>query len=226
MTAHTALPSEELSADPLRRVTQYQTAAVNARLKLFALLEAQGVPASEADDLVAALEAGAVAGAQCEVVELDGLASSERGARFEDGWDEGVKAVGEALVRIADRGWEQRAGGSAAAGELTVHLAYIRQRERAELERLQAFVRQMVHPATAPHTMSRRWVLDALGEAGGLCTAQTEELSSGNIILCTHEAGHYDASDEPKNGLPGGWHQCNTSVWNDSGAGSHPHKAV
>ncbi|MEU1806778.1 hypothetical protein [Streptomyces sp. NPDC019937] len=30
--------------------------------------------ASEADDLVAALEAGAVAGAQCQVVELDGMA--------------------------------------------------------------------------------------------------------------------------------------------------------
>jgi hypothetical protein len=53
-----------LIIDSVRRVTQYQTAGVNARLKPFALLEAQGVPASEADDLVAALEAGAVAGAQ------------------------------------------------------------------------------------------------------------------------------------------------------------------
>ncbi|MFC9878003.1 hypothetical protein ACFVJW_00005 [Streptomyces libani] len=48
-------------------MTQYQAAGTNAWLKLFVLLEAQGVPAAEADDLVAALEAGAVAGAQCEV---------------------------------------------------------------------------------------------------------------------------------------------------------------
>ncbi|MEV6782837.1 hypothetical protein [Streptomyces sp. NPDC051098] len=65
-------------------MTQYQTAGVNARLEVFALLEAQDVPASEADDLVAALEAGAVAGAvagaQCQVVELDGMApASGRG---------------------------------------------------------------------------------------------------------------------------------------------------
>ncbi|MFI1265511.1 MULTISPECIES: hypothetical protein [Streptomyces] len=58
---------------------QYQTAGVNARLRLFALLEAQGVAAGEAGDLVAALEAGAGAGAQCEVVELDGMAPASRG---------------------------------------------------------------------------------------------------------------------------------------------------
>jgi hypothetical protein len=52
-------------------VAQYQTAGVKARLRLFALLEAQGVPASEAGDLVA--------GAQCEVVELDGMVPASRG---------------------------------------------------------------------------------------------------------------------------------------------------
>ncbi|MFF9727503.1 hypothetical protein [Streptomyces gardneri] len=199
---------------------------MNARLRLFALLEAQGVSAEEADDLVAALEAGAVAGAQCEVVEFDGLAPGERGTEFEDGWDEGVKAVSDALVRIADRGWERRAGGSASAGELTVHFAYIRQRERADLERLQSFVRESVLPATSPHTMSRRWVLNALGEAGGLCTAQTVELSTGDIILCTRDAGHYDPTDKPTGGRPGGWHRCNSSIWNDSGAACIPHAAI
>jgi hypothetical protein len=49
-----------------------------------------------ASDLVAALEAGAVAGAQSEVVELDGMASASRGSLFADGWDEGVRAVSEA----------------------------------------------------------------------------------------------------------------------------------
>ncbi|WP_432004230.1 hypothetical protein [Streptomyces sioyaensis] len=62
-------------------MSEYQIAGVNARLKLFALLEAQGLPASEADDLVAAVEAGAVAGAQTEVVELDGMAPDTRGRR-------------------------------------------------------------------------------------------------------------------------------------------------
>lgn len=67
-------PDPTLSSVSLRRVTQYQTAFVNARLRLFALLEAQGVPASEADDL----EAGAVAGAQCQMLELDGMAPASR----------------------------------------------------------------------------------------------------------------------------------------------------
>ncbi|EXU62538.1 hypothetical protein Z951_40915 [Streptomyces sp. PRh5] len=82
-------------------------------MKVFALLEAQGVPASEADDLVAALEAGAVAGAQCEVVELGGMAPASRGSLFSDGWDDGVTAVSEALVGIVDREWSRRGGRSA-----------------------------------------------------------------------------------------------------------------
>ncbi|MBT2429799.1 hypothetical protein J7F02_30415 [Streptomyces sp. ISL-112] len=84
MTGHheSTAPDPALSSDSLRRVTQYQTAGVNARLKVFALLEVQGVPASEAGDPVAALEAGAVARAQCEVVELGGLAPASRGEVF------------------------------------------------------------------------------------------------------------------------------------------------
>ncbi|MFD5889743.1 hypothetical protein ACFWHQ_27720 [Streptomyces sp. NPDC060334] len=68
-------------------MSQYQTAGTNAQLKMFALLAAQGVPAAEADELVAALEAGA----QSEVVELDGMAPRSRGPVFEDGWDAGVR---------------------------------------------------------------------------------------------------------------------------------------
>ncbi|MFI0537172.1 hypothetical protein ACH3XX_45120 [Streptomyces scabiei] len=79
-------------------MTQYQTVGVNARLKVFALLEAHGVPASGADDLVAALEARAATGAQSQAVELGGMAPRSRGPEFEDGWDSGVTAVSEALV--------------------------------------------------------------------------------------------------------------------------------
>ncbi|MEU3349813.1 hypothetical protein ABZ723_33440 [Streptomyces sp. NPDC006700] len=117
-----------MSSDSVHRVTEYQTAGTNARLRLFALLQAQGVPAAEADDLVAALEASAVAGAQSEVVELDGMAPASQGARFADGWDEGVAVVSEALVGIADRDWVRRGGRPA---ELAVHISDVRRRERA-----------------------------------------------------------------------------------------------
>ncbi|MFB7982937.1 hypothetical protein [Streptomyces vinaceus] len=111
-------PDTALSSDSVRRVSQYQTAGTNARLKMFALLAAQGVPAAEADELVAALEAGAVAGAQSQVVELDGMAPRSRGPVFEDGWDAGVRAVSEALVGIADRDWSRRGGRAAGSAEL------------------------------------------------------------------------------------------------------------
>ncbi|MCX4729374.1 hypothetical protein [Streptomyces sp. NBC_01306] len=208
-------------------MTQYQTAAVNARLRVFALLEAQGVPASEADDLVAALEAGAVAGAQCQVVELDGMAPRPRRPEFEDGWDKGVTAVSEALVGIADREWFRRGGRSAGAAELAVHIADVRQRERADLVRLERYVREAVLPATYPHTTRHRQVLEALGEAGGLCTARTVN-SDGDYVVCTLDAGHYDPDDKPpfKDGKPGGWHKADASIWNDMGAACIPHAAL
>ncbi|MFI1621248.1 hypothetical protein ACH4VT_30400 [Streptomyces lydicus] len=214
-------------------MTQYQMAGANARLKLFALLEAQGVPAAEADDLVvAALEAGAVAGAQCEVVELDGMAPASWGPVFADGWDEGVMAVSEALVGIADRDWSRRGGRSAGACELAAHLADVRQRERVDLVRLESLVRETVLPGTHPNTTPRRRVLEALGEAGGLCTARTVEMSSGDVIVCTREAGHYDPDDLPgfkrgkSDGTPGGWHKAGASIWSDAGAACTPHTAV
>ncbi|MEV7683683.1 hypothetical protein AB0O64_34885 [Streptomyces sp. NPDC088341] len=192
-------------------------------MRLFALLEAQGVPASEADDLVA----GAVAGAQSEVVELDGMAPRSRGPEFGDSWDDGVTAVSEALVRIADREWSRRGGRSAGASELAVHIADVRQRERAGLVRLETFVRESILPHTYPHTTQRRRALEALGEAGGLCTARTRS-SDGDVIVCTLDAGHYDPDNKPpfKDGKPGGWHKADTSIWNDSGAACIPHAAL
>ncbi|MEU7620684.1 hypothetical protein AB0B27_32015 [Micromonospora rifamycinica] len=84
---------------------------MNVRLKVFALLAVHGVPASEADDLVAALGAGAVAGVQCEVVELGGMAPASRGAVFSDGWRDGrERGLGGG---IADREWSGRGGEAA-----------------------------------------------------------------------------------------------------------------
>ncbi|MEU0276226.1 hypothetical protein [Streptomyces sp. NPDC006307] len=160
------------------------------------------------------------------------MAPASQGARFADGWDEGVMAVSEALVGIADRDWQRRADRSAAGAELAVHLADMRRRERADLVRMEAFVRETVLARTHPNTTARRRVLEALGEAGGLCTARTVELSSGDVIVCTREAGHYDPDDLPgfkrgkSDGMPGGWHLAGASIWDDSAAYSHPHVAV
>ncbi|MDT0460703.1 hypothetical protein RM550_34110 [Streptomyces sp. DSM 41527] len=176
---------------------------------------------------MAALEAGAVAGAQSEVVEVDGMAPASRGEAFTDGWDDGVTAVSEALVGIADRDWSRRGGRSAGAAELAVHIADVRQRERTDLVRLERFVRDHVLPRTHPHTTARRRVLEVLGEAGGLCTARMVN-SDGDVIVCTLDAGHYDPDDKPpfKDGKPGGWHKADASIWNDLGAACIPHAAL
>ena len=161
------------------------------------------MPASEADDLVA--------GAQCQVVELDGVAPASWGSLFADGWDDGVRAVGEALVGIADREWSRRGGRLAGAVELAVRIADVRQRERADLVRLERFVRESVLPGTHPHATARRRVL---GEAGGLCTARTRN-SDGDVAVCTLDAGHCDPDDKPpfKDAKPGGWHKVDASLW-------------
>ncbi|MFJ5561529.1 hypothetical protein ACIQCD_29945 [Streptomyces sp. NPDC093250] len=204
----------------------------NARLRLFVLLQAQGVPVAEADDLVADLEASAATGAQSEVVELDGIAPASQGARFADGWDEGVAAASEALVGITHRDWVRHGGRSAGAAELAVRIADVRRRERAALVRLEAFVRETVLPCTHPDTTARRRVLEAVGEAGGLSTARTVEMSSGDVILCTLEVGHYGPGDLPgfkrgkSDGTPGGWHLAGRGIWSDAGAACTLHTTV
>ncbi|MEU8877839.1 hypothetical protein AB0D24_43250 [Streptomyces javensis] len=45
------------------------------------------------------------------------MASASRGSLFADGRDDGVRAVSEALVGIADREWSRR-GGQSAGGPL------------------------------------------------------------------------------------------------------------
>lgn len=70
-------------------MTQHQTTGASARLKRFALLAARGVRAAEVDDLVAAVEAEAVAGAQSEVVERDGMVPASRSEVFAEGLGRG-----------------------------------------------------------------------------------------------------------------------------------------
>ncbi|MFJ3190993.1 hypothetical protein [Streptomyces halstedii] len=138
-----------------------------------------------------------------------------------------MTTVSEALVGIADRDWSRRDGRSVGVAELAVHLADVRQRERADLVRLETFVRETVLPHTYPHTTQRRRLLEALGEAGGLCTARAVN-SDGDYVVCTLDAGHYDPDDKPpfKDGKPGGWHKADASIWNDLGAACTPHAAI
>lgn len=150
------------------------------------------------------------------------MAPASRGAVFADGWDAGVLAMSEALVGIADRGWERRGGRSSGAAELAVHMADVRECERAGLERLGAFVRKAVLPRTYLYSMERRRVLEALGESDRLCNARAIEYSTGDVILCTREAGHYDALGEDLSG----WHKCNLRTWVDDRPYNRPHTAA
>jgi hypothetical protein len=175
-------------------VSQYQTAGTNARLKLFVL---QGVPASEADNLVAALAAGAVARAQSEVVELDGMAPACRGALFSDGWDEGVTAVSEALVGIADR---VGAPGGVRPGDRAA--AHIPEHDGAPLR-----------PGGAGRGRP------------AVQRPQSIEFSGGDVIFCTREAGHYEG-DAPRREEPEGWHKCNARTWIDDRPYNYPHTAA
>lgn len=202
----------QLSSDPLRRITKYQTAGVNARLRLFEALAAAGVPAGEADELVSALEASAIAGAQCEVAELDGRSHADRSEDYGQGWYDGVTTVADELVQIADRSFAQRDRATLSV-ELTVHLAELRQQERRELVRLQEYARGALE-LTAPFTMERRRLLEALGEADGLCTAWVLTPGTGHMLICGQEAGHYaDVQPSSSEGDPGGWHRCNGFAW-------------
>ncbi|MFF5020264.1 hypothetical protein [Streptomyces sp. NPDC001165] len=139
-----------------------------------------------------------------------------------------MTAVSEALVGIADRDWDRCGGRSAGFAELAVHIADVRQRERAGLERLEVFVRETVLPRTYPHTMERRRILEALGEADRLCNARTIEYSTGDVILGTREADHYDPEDyDPlREKESAGWHKCNARTWIDDRPYSYPHTAT
>lgn len=112
------------------------------------------------------------------------MAPASGGALFPDGWDDGVRAVSEALVGIADQEWSQRSGRASGAAALGVHIADVRQRERAGLVRLERFVRGSVLSRAHWHTTARRRALEALGEAGGRHKADAV-VWNGSGAACT-----------------------------------------
>ncbi|MER7794692.1 hypothetical protein [Streptomyces sp. NPDC097640] len=94
--------------------------------------------------------------------------------------------------------------------------------EGDELSRLKAFARQAL-AVTCPETMAWRRALEALAEAGGLCTASTLD-ADGDRVVCCREAGHYNPQEQPSNGGPGGWHRVGGVMWTDAGAAARPHQ--
>lgn len=79
-------------------------------------------------------------------------------------------------------------GWSSGAAELAVYIVNVRECERAGLVWLGMFVGETVLPCIYSRTTRRRRVLEALGEAGGLCTARTVSIGGG-VIVCTLAVG-------------------------------------
>lgn len=98
----------DLSADPRQRVGDYITMQVNARMRIFAALTAIGIEPDEADQLVCAVEAGAVAGGHCWVEEQFATAPDEQGGAYGHGWDAGITVATDTLVSTADSVYRQR----------------------------------------------------------------------------------------------------------------------
>lgn len=84
----------------LARISHHQREATSARFTVFQSLAAAGIGHEQADNIVAMLEAGAVAGAHTWISESSPPHGSE--PRFEDGWFAGVRDVADYLLRIAD----------------------------------------------------------------------------------------------------------------------------
>ncbi|MFE9769413.1 hypothetical protein ACFYPC_33660 [Streptomyces sp. NPDC005808] len=211
----------QLNSDPEQRAEEYRKAARNARLRAYALLETAGLKPGDADALVSAIEAGAVARA---------LSDAERGVRAPEaggeacapGWADGAAAVRAVLLRTADQLSQTRGRAASAARSRAGKPA---PEGATELEKLRAFARQALH-RTHPHTMQWRQVREMLGESTSLCNARTIEYSTGDVIRCTRDAGHYDPDMKPEGDDPGGWHLCNARRWIDNTPYNHPHTAA
>ncbi|MEU1485759.1 hypothetical protein [Streptomyces sp. NPDC005752] len=90
---------------------------MNAKETLFELLGRAGVFRGEADELIALVEAGAIADAHSEVGKAAGGPAGRE--PYAVGWHDGARAVGDELVRVAEQALE-RAIGPAMAGPVGV----------------------------------------------------------------------------------------------------------
>lgn len=86
----------------------YQSLAGNARTRLLAVLASVGLEPDELDELVCAIESGAVAGSHCWVVEEFFRTPEGRSTEYGTGWSDGVTAAVSTLVAVADSTYRQR----------------------------------------------------------------------------------------------------------------------
>ncbi|WP_329034400.1 hypothetical protein [Streptomyces sp. NBC_00178] len=82
---------------------------VNAKETLFELLGRAGVPRSEAEELIALVQAGAIADAHSELGKAGG-APGDSGQPYGRGWRDGARAAGDVLVDVAGRALERAIG--------------------------------------------------------------------------------------------------------------------
>ncbi|WP_308434474.1 hypothetical protein [Streptomyces clavifer] len=106
-------PIDTAEVDPLDSAS-----VMNAKETLFELLGRAGVFRDEAEELIALVEAGAVADARSEAGRAEGV-PDEKGELYAVGWRDGARAVGDELARIAGRALERAigAGTPAPAGD-------------------------------------------------------------------------------------------------------------
>ncbi|MFF0097177.1 hypothetical protein ACFYSF_45750 [Streptomyces canus] len=100
-----------MSHHPERRklplIAVYGETAAKAEQRVNELLGAAGASPAEVHTLITAIQAGAVEGAQGEVIELDVQASSGSSDQVREGWFRAVEAIADRLAHIADRTVQQ-----------------------------------------------------------------------------------------------------------------------
>lgn len=113
-------PGVDAYGQELTAISHHQHAATSARFTVFQALAAVGIGHEQADEIVSAVEAGAVAGTHTWISESSAPHGSE--PRFEDGWHAGVRDVASYLRRIADRTTSTERGRAASCAMLLTHL--------------------------------------------------------------------------------------------------------
>lgn len=116
----TEQPGVDAYGQELAAISHHQHEATSARFTVFQALAAVGIGHEQADEIVSAVEAGAVAGAHTWISESSAPHGSE--PRFEDGWHAGVRDVSSYLRRIADRTASTERGRAVSCAMLLTHL--------------------------------------------------------------------------------------------------------
>ncbi|MEU7005482.1 hypothetical protein [Streptomyces sp. NPDC046332] len=102
-------PSHEAKVDPM--AARPNAADVrNAKTTLLELLARTGVPEGETGQLIALVEAGALAEARDAVAQVVASAPGDRGERYRLGWTDGTRTVDDALLRSTEHALRRAMG--------------------------------------------------------------------------------------------------------------------